>query len=63
MMPNTWLQATWPRLSERTPNCGFRFPAKMVISNPEGGQAPEPPAVGPHGYKILKVSSNYLKGF
>jgi hypothetical protein len=28
--PNTWLQATWPRLFERTPNYGFGNPAKMV---------------------------------
>jgi hypothetical protein len=31
IVPNKWLQATWPRLSERTINCGLYFPAKMVI--------------------------------
>jgi hypothetical protein len=30
--PNTRLQATWPRLRERTPNCDCSFPAKMVTT-------------------------------
>ena len=43
--PNKWLQATWPRLSEKTLKTRFKIPVKMaqVIG---GGQAPEPPAVG-----------------
>jgi hypothetical protein len=30
-LPNTRLQPTWPRLCERTLDCNFRIPAKMVI--------------------------------
>jgi hypothetical protein len=32
VQPNTRLQATWPRLSEKTPNCDCRFPDKMVFT-------------------------------
>jgi hypothetical protein len=29
-LPNKWLQATWPRLQERTPKCEYIIPAKIV---------------------------------